>query len=587
MPIRILPPHIVNQIAAGEVVERPSSVVKELVENSIDAGAKEIAVHIAGGGLSRILVRDDGSGMSADELRLALERHATSKLPEDDVSSIQHLGFRGEALPAIASIARVVLQSKRADDPHGWSVQSEGGNIAEAMPTAHPNGTSIEVRDLFYATPARLKFMKTPGAETAQILDMLRRLALANPQTGFSIADEDGVIANYPVTTADLFSQIQSRVRAVLGNEFAQAAAEIDAARDGIRVYGMISRASFSRGNAQMQYFTVNGRPVRDKQLYGALRGAYQDVLPHGRHPVVALYLELPHDQVDVNVHPAKAELRFRDAGAVRSLLIGSIRSVLATVTAARTPAQNANTVLLDKILPWPGNALAQSGALPTSRPQLGFVASPSARSFDNLAAQTATLEAAYPLGAAVAQIHANYIIAQTADGMVIVDQHAAHERIVYEALKTQLSAQSPKAQILLVPEVINFTGGEELLLSERADELAKLGLVIESFGRGAVLVREVPALIGTQSAAPWVRDVAAALADADGPILAEANLWKICATMACYGSIRSGRLLNSAEMNALLRQIENTPNGYVCNHGRPTVWRWHLHDIEKLFERR
>lgn len=579
--IRVLPNHLINQIAAGEVVERPASVVKELVENAIDAGASSIAIHVSGGGLSSIIVRDNGRGMSQHDLPLALQRHATSKLPGDDVSQISHLGFRGEALPAIAAVAQVTIHTRQTTEPHGWTIRADYGSIAAITPSAHQSGTSIEVRDLFHTTPARLKFMKTPAAEMAQILDTVRRLALANPCIGFVVRDDDGLIADYPITTADLFSQMHARCRAVLGAEFATTALPIAAERDQLRLTGLIGTAHSARGNAAMQFFTVNGRPVRDKQLYGALRAAYQDILPSGKHPLIALYIDLPPAQVDVNVHPAKAEVRFQNASAIRSLIIGTIRAALvqtAAPSAVSAPSSEAGRNLY--------------APLPSHRtPTLGLIASPSARNFHNLAVMpqpdNAPEPMTYPLGAAVAQLHANYIVAQTNDGMVIVDQHAAHERIVYEQLKKQLAGNRQPTQILLVPEIITFGGGEDRLLIERADELAQLGLVLEGFGPNTIAVREVPSMIGTQQAGPWVRDVALTLMDSDGPMLAEANLWKICASMACYGSVRSGRLLTIAEMNALLRQIEQTENGYICNHGRPTVWRWSLAEIEKLFDRR
>jgi DNA mismatch repair protein MutL len=584
MAIRILPPQLVNQIAAGEVVERPASVVKELVENAIDAGATEVLVLFHQGGLGKILVRDNGCGISRDELSLAVERHATSKLPLDDALHILHLGFRGEALPAIGSIAQLTITSRQAHSETAFKIRVLGGIKTAPEPAAHPKGTSVEVMELFYATPARLKFMKTPAAEAAQIIDMLRRLALANPGISFSIRDEDGPIADYPAQQGELFSQIQARIHQVMGDEFAKSAIGVDIRRDNVHFYGAVSQPPFARGNGQMQFFTVNGRPVRDKQLLGALRAAYQDVLPQGRFPLAALYLNLPATDVDVNVHPAKAEIRLRDNAAIRSLIIGGLRGILAM----EKPKPDLSAATANPPAFWTKSPMGNPAIAAVSTPhRLDYATPPAARNFHALATAEKPEAQDYPLGAAVAQIHANYILAQTANGLMLIDQHAAHERIVYEQLKAQLAAAKRKTQILLLPEIIHFTAGEDKILLARADELARIGLVLENFGRGAVLVREIPALLGQKSAADWVRDLAASLAETDGDILAEANLWKVCASLACYGSVRSGRLLSIAEMNGLLRQMEQTPNAHICNHGRPTMMELSLIEIEKLFARR
>lgn len=577
MKIRLLPPHLVNQIAAGEVVERPASAVKELAENAVDAGASQIDIFIAGGGLQKILVTDNGGGMSGEELALAVERHATSKLPDGDLENIQSLGFRGEALPSIASIARLSISSRR-DGGDALRIEVDNGVKSPVRPAAHPKGTSVEVRDLFYATPARLKFMKTEAAETAQIADTARRLALACPSVGFSLRTEEREIFRLPPSFGDMFSRIRARVIGVMGGEFAANSIPLEVERDDIRLYGLIGLPAFSRGNAQMQFFIVNGRPVRDRQLTGALKAAYQDVLSSDRYPYAALYIDMPPGMLDVNVHPAKTEVRFKDAAKLRGFIIGSIRAAIAQHQPQSVSNNSAALVSAFR----PQNAAPQMLRQTQSHFATSFA--PAARKLDPVLDEETV---SYPLGAAVAQLHENYIVAQTVNGLILVDQHAAHERIVYEKMKAELQNSGIKRQILLIPEVVSLPPAHAELILQRAEELAGLGLVLESFGDDTVVVREIPAMLGQASVAEMVQKIGDELIDMDGSLQIEKNLWQIASTMACHGSVRSGRILNLAEMNALLRQIEATPNSAQCNHGRPTYIELSLQDVEKLFGRR
>jgi DNA mismatch repair protein MutL len=608
MPIRRLPLETVNRIAAGEVVERPASAVKELVENAIDAGAAQIEVQADEGGLARILVADDGSGLSAEELPLALERHATSKLSPDadgawDLLRIATLGFRGEALPSIGSVARLSLtaRAKGLSEAHGLDV--EGGAMGAVRPAAFPgpHGARVVVRDLFYATPARLKFMKSARAESMAIAEEVKRQAMAHEAVGFSL-DLDGrrvlrLAPEFPGPEGRL-----KRLAAILGREFEDNALLIDQLRDGVRLSGYAGLPTYSRGNAGHQYLFVNNRPVRDRLLQGALRAAYADFLARDRHPTAALYVELEPDQVDINVHPAKAEVRFRDPALVRGLIVGALRHALAgaghkastTVAAAalggfRT-GPSASGFSAWSAGGWSPQAFAQATA-----PNLPGVSELSARyEPPPLAAATPTPHASvvidptdYPLGAARAQVHETYIVAQTRDGVVIVDQHAAHERLVYERMKAELDAGGVTRQALLLPEVVELDPAEAERVLERAEELAGLGLVIEPFGPGAVLVRETPALLGETDTPGLVRDIADDLAENGAALALRERLQAVCSTMACHGSVRAGRRLTAPEMNALLRQMEATPHSGQCNHGRPTYVELKLADIERLFGRR
>ena len=611
MTIRRLPPDLINRIAAGEVVERPASAVKELVENALDAGAQRIEIQVEGGGLSRILVADDGDGMSAAELLLAVERHATSKLSPDgsgayDLLRIATLGFRGEALPSIGSVARLSLTSRPrgVDEAHGLTV--DAGRLGGPFPAPFPNphGTRVEVRELFSATPARLKFMKSARSEDMAIAEAVRRQALAEAQVAFSL-DLDGRKALRLPKAGDGPTGRLARIAAVLGGEFADNALELDQEREGLRLTGYASLPTFSRGGAQHQYLFVNGRPVRDRLLSSALRAAYADVLARERHPVAVLFLDLDPCLVDVNVHPAKAEVRFRDPGLARGLIIGALRHALAGA------GHRASTSIAGQALgrfrsgPDPGGASVWreggwaphygraatgpdlpglSGVSARPEPWIGPTTGPSVPGADPT---SAVPEVEYPLGAARAQLHETYILAQTRDGLVIVDQHAAHERLVYEATKAQMAEGGVARQALLLPEVVELDPADAERLVSRAEELAALGLVLEAFGPGAVLVRETPALLGDTDAAGLVRDIADDLAENDSPLILGERLAEVCSTMACHGSVRAGRRLQAAEMDALLRSMETTPLSGQCNHGRPTYVELKLADIERLFGRR
>jgi DNA mismatch repair protein MutL len=599
MPIRRLPPETVNRIAAGEVVERPASAVKELVENAVDAGARRIEVQADGGGLSRILVADDGQGLDREELPLALERHATSKLSPDatggfDLLRIATLGFRGEALPSIGSVARLTLTARARGSADAFSLSTAAGSLEQARPAAFAgdHGARIEVRDLFYATPARLKFMKSERAEAMAIAEEVKRQAMAHEGVGFSL-DLDGrrTLRLAPETKGP--EGRLKRLAAVLGADFEANALELDQVREGVALTGFAGLPTYSRGNAAHQYLFVNGRPVRDRLLAGALRAAYADFLARDRHPTAALYVDLEPELVDINVHPAKAEVRFRDPALVRGLIIGALRHALAGA------GHRASTTVADAALggfrpggpsprgfsAWSAGGWAPQAATPT----FAGMSEPSGRAeFDDAPTGAEVIDpTTYPLGAARAQVHETYVVAQTADGIVIVDQHAAHERLVYEKMKAELEAGGAVRQTLLMPEVVELDPAEAERVVRFADDLATLGLVIEPFGPGAVLVRETPALLGETDAAGLVRDIADDLAENGAPLALAERLQAVCSTMACHGSVRAGRRLTAAEMNALLRQMEATPHSGQCNHGRPTYVELKLADIERLFGRR
>jgi DNA mismatch repair protein MutL len=609
MAIRRLPETVVNRIAAGEVIERPAAAVKELVENAIDAQATRIDVTLTDAGRSLIAVVDDGIGMTPEELELAIERHATSKLPDDDLLRISTLGFRGEALPSIGAVSRLSLVSRPRMQSEAYSITVEGGRVGKPMPAAHPPGTRIEVRDLFYATPARLKFLKGDRAELTAAIDAVERLAMAHPAVAFYLSAEGRTPVKLPAA-ASLMENAESarleRIAAVVGKEFFDNALAIAAERESLRLTGHAGLPTYHRATAAAQYLFVNGRPVRDKLLAGAVRGAYADFLARDRHPVVALFLDLPSEQVDVNVHPAKAEVRFRDSGLVRGLIVSSLRHALAEAghRASTTVAVGAlgafrpgdaasvHTNGYGSSPPWsrggyPGAGLAEAAAA-YQVPLDGFTASPSAsvvRAESSAVAEAPSDQ--WPLGAARAQVHETYIVAQTNDGIVIVDQHAAHERLVYEKMKHQLAAGGIPRQALLVPEIVELDEGAAARLAARAAEFAELGLVIEAFGPGAVAVREVPALLGDVDVQGLVRDLADELAEFGTALSLKERLADVCGTLACHGSVRAGRRLNAEEMNALLRQMEATPHSGQCNHGRPTYVELKLADIERLFGRR
>lgn len=649
--IRQLDDATIDRIAAGEVIERPASVVKELVENAVDAGATRVDVVTAGGGRTLIRVTDDGSGMTRDDLALAVERHCTSKLDAADLLDIRTLGFRGEALPSIGAVARLSIATRHAAEPHGWEIAVEGGAKSEPRPAALAGGTRVEVRDLFFATPARLKFLKTDRAEAGAVTEVIRRLALARPDIRFSLAGSDRMPLDLPTARgADAFL---ARIAQVVGADFPENAVPIEAAREGVALVGHAGLPTYHRAASTQQYLMVNGRPVRDRLLLGAIRGAYQDVMRADRHPVVVLDIRLDPHEVDVNVHPTKADVRFREQGLVRGLIVGAIREALAraghrastTVGAATLSALRPGVDLRPHFGGGPAEGFARSpgpapraawdwraspfrtdeaGSAPVDAPDrpAGTTAEAAAGSTEARdigragdfaeargfaeAAQAAldpglglsadirhlpealdAERAARPLGAARAQIHENYILAQTRDGLVLVDAHAAHERLTYEKLKRQRAEAGIARQILLVPEIVELAEDDVARLVAHADDLAEAGLVLESFGPVAVAVRETPALFRRLDLRALVRDIADDLADRDETARLGASLDRILSTMACHGSVRTGRRLRPEEMDALLREMEATPNSGQCNHGRPTWVELKLSDIERLFGRR
>ncbi|KAA5605737.1 DNA mismatch repair endonuclease MutL [Roseospira marina] len=638
--IRPLPATLVNRIAAGEVVERPASAVKELVENAIDAGATRVDVTLSAGGKALIVVVDDGRGMGPDDLSLAVERHCTSKLADDaDLTDIRTLGFRGEALPSIGSVARLTLTSRPPGAEEAWRIAVESGTVGAVEPAAHPPGTRVEVRDLFHATPARLKFLKADRTEQGHAVDIVKRLAMAHPEVAFTLSDGTRTLVKAPALTGGLLDDPHAarreRLGAILSRDFAENCVTVDVEREGARLTGHAGLPTFHKATAQDQFLFVNGRPVRDRLLHGAVRGAYQDFLARDRHPVLALYLDLDPAAVDVNVHPAKTEVRFRDAALVRGLIVSGIRHALAgaghrastTVAAgvlgrarpegvaeAPTPSGLA-TGLAPRGASGDAPRLAlgggawRGGVRPSvqERETARAWQAPSAdgASGESYAGEAGFAEASggvphpapesahqadepdLPLGRARAQVHTTYIVAETADGLVIVDQHAAHERLVYERMKTALADGGIARQGLLLPEVVELDETAAARLVKRSTEFADLGLVIEGFGPGAVVVREVPALLGRVDVAALVRDLADELAEWGQTLALKDRLADVCGTMACHGSVRAGRRLNEAEMDALLRQMEATPHSGQCNHGRPTYVELRLADIEKLFGRR
>jgi len=594
MAIRQLPPNLVNRIAAGEVVERPASVVKELIENAIDAGARRIDIATAGGGLRLIRVSDDGSGMGADDLALAVERHATSKLANDDLSAIMTLGFRGEALPSIGAVARLSIQSRAEGAGEAHEIAVDGGRKSKLKPAALGSGTRVEVRDLFYATPARLKFMKSERAEAAAIADMVKRLALARPEIAFSLTTDERTAFHLDACPPGLIDHGLARLGRILGPDFVKDALPVRARRDNIGLEGFAGLPTLHRPNSLQLYLVVNGRPVRDKLLAGTVRAAYGDLVPQGRYPMLALFLTVPPDEVDVNVHPAKTELRFRDPNAVRSIIIGALREALGA--AGHRATSSLSQAALGRLAPPSGRRPPPETFDPQSfgfaeraQAPLGPLAEPSADTRGS-SAEDDVLGTLYPLGAARAQINDTFIIAETEDALVIVDQHAAHERLVYERLKRAFANGGISRQLLLIPEVVELDADAAARLCAAAGELERLGLVVEPFGPASVLVREVPSLLGTCDVKRLLADLAAELAEAeDGEetrLLAE-RLDHVLSTMACHGSVRAGRRLNPEEMNALLRDMERTPFTGQCNHGRPTYIELKLADIEKLFSRR
>lgn len=644
MTIRLLPEILVNRIAAGEVVERPAAAVKELVENAIDAGATRIDIVVRDGGKTLISITDDGCGMTPDELSLAVERHATSKLPGDDLLDIRSLGFRGEALPSIGAVSHLTITSRPRGADSAWSLTVNAGAKGTPQPAALAHGTRIEARDLFAAVPARLKFLKAPRTEYDHIADCVERLAMAHPGVAFTLSDGGGGSRSGLRLTAaqgELLDARLTRLGALMGRDFQENAIPVEAMREAVTLFGWIGLPTLHRPTARHQHLFVNGRPVRDKLMVGAVRAAYADFLPRDRHPLLALFLEIDPQEVDVNVHPAKAEVRFRDQGLVRGLIVGSLKRALAdaghrasttvglaTLGALRPQGDGAESgsgaAFAPSPLPygrdgggsswggssWGGNPPVTPGMaerasafqapypMPTQpgHPQSGLPPlqgrlsgfAPAARPPEYApASANAPAPDSHPLGAARAQLHNTYIVAQTREGIVIVDQHAAHERLVYERMKSALLDGGVKRQALLIPELVELDEPSANRLLGRAAELAELGLLVEGFGPGCVLVREVPALLGQSDVKGLVADLAEELAELGDALSLKERLEAVCGTMACHGSVRAGRALGIEEMNALLRQMEATPHSGQCNHGRPTYVELKLADIERLFGRR
>ena len=611
--IREMPVETVNRIAAGEVVERPASVIKELVENAIDAGASQIDIVYDGGGLGLVSVTDNGGGMGKNCLSVAIKRHATSKLLPDsegnwDLLNINTMGFRGEALPSIASVSRLQILSQLKDASNSWKITIDGGQKSSVTPAPRlgHHGTRVTVEDLFYATPARLKFMKSERSESLAISDNVRRLAMANPSIGFKLSNAKRTILNVQnnQNNQNHHRTRLSRLASILGEDFKSNSILIDKNRDEISLSGYAGLPTFSRGNTQHQFLFVNGRPVRDRILHGAVRGAYQDFLARDRHPIVALYIDLPNDHVDVNVHPAKNEVRFRNPGMVRGLIVSALRHSLAA--AGHRASTTISNFALGKIQTEETQYTFQRSYNNSSyKPPYRFDDTAHAESYyskdnlypknygfsakfeDNIKDEIEQDNDLYPLGIARAQLHETYIISQTQDGIVIVDQHAAHERLVYEKMKSSLAGQGVERQTLLIPEIVELSDSDVQRLLERKDELKDMGLLFEGFGVGAVAVSETPALLGEMNIQKLMQDLADDISEYDEALSLKEKFEHVCGTMACHGSVRAGRVLNNNEMNSLLRQMENTPHSGQCNHGRPTYVELKIADVERLFGRR
>ena len=612
MAIRLLSPTIINRIAAGEVIDRPAGAVKELVENSLDAGATTIDITIRDGGKNFIRITDDGCGMTADELPMAIERHATSKLPDDDLFFISTLGFRGEALPSIGSVSRLSISSKTETQDTAWKINVEGGDISPIEPCSGGNGTTIEVRDLFYATPARLKFMKSSRGESGAIIDTIKRLSIAHAGVRFNILDDGKEKLNLAPYTKD--DARLNRISDVLGKEFKENAIPIESIKDDVKITGYVSLPTLNYNTTVKQFMYVNGRAIRDKQILGAIRAAFMDTVPNGRHPYACIFIETDPHFTDVNVHPTKAEVRFRDAGLVRGMLISAIKrsiensghktsttlthsalqrfeSITGTQTSFTDPSSYTSAQSLNDPATIHYGNTPQTHVHHNTYPNTSEVSSaidafaPMAKPM-HITQDNNEQESHHPLGAAKAHLHKNFIISQTQDGIVIVDGHAAHERIVYEKMKSQYASGDVASQILLLPEVIEMDDTDAENIATLAPELEKLGLVVEPFGDGAINVRQTPALLGEIDIKGLLQDIAGEIRDVAGTTNLQKKIEYVCATMACHGSVRTGRILNEAEMNALLREMEKTPSSGQCNHGRPTYLTLSMADIEKLFER-
>jgi len=609
MSIRVLPNNLINQIAAGEVVERPSSVVKELVENSIDAGSTKIDVILIDGGKNLISISDNGCGMDHEDLSLCVERHATSKLSDDDLFKIQFMGFRGEALPSISSVSRTTIVTRTKTAENAWKLEVNNGEKSEIMPASHPCGTKIEVRDLFYSTPARLKFLKTDRTEIGYCSDILKRIAMANPHIAFSLADEKGKRLSLNANQGDLFDSRLKRLSNILGKDFADNSVLIEAERGTVKITGYTSLPTLNRGNSLGQFLFVNNRPVRDKLLLGAIKGAYQDFLAHSRYPLCALFFEVDPIFVDVNVHPAKSEVRFRDAALVRGLLVSAIKNALISAGHKSSNTLAVETLAtIDRNIDAPQQTLREHASNSWNQPspqfnhannQSGFIPelannfsvkddynNQTINSFSKSEEIKESDIQKYPLGFAKAQFHNTYIISQNEESIVITDQHAAHERIVYEKMKDNIEKGGAQTQMLLIPEVVELQDDDIDRLMKSSEEFKKLGLSIEEFGQGAIIVRETPALLGECDTKKLIKDLAEDLAEWGENLSLTDKLQHVCATISCHGSVRSGRKLNLDEMNTLLRQMEDTPHSGQCNHGRPTYVELKIRDFEKLFGR-
>ena len=608
--IRLLPNDLINKIAAGEGIERPASAVKELVENSIDAGATKIEIIMRNGGRTFISVTDNGCGMSKRDLVLAVERHATSKLPTDNLDSISTLGFRGEALPSIGAVSRLTIKTRSKDMDTGWSINVTGGDIEAVVPSSLKIGTQVEIRDLFYATPARLKFLKTDRTETGRTIEVIRRIAMVNPNISFTLNDGTRTNVRFNGAQGNLPNIQLSRIGEVLGRDFEENSLLIEAEREGFILTGYAGLPTLNRRTSSHQFLFVNGRPVQDKLLYGAVRAAYSDFLAYDRHPFVVLFLNAPGSTLDVNVHPAKSEVRFQEPGLVRGLIIGALKKALVEA-GYQTSSTISNAALgilnksISKISPagvrssgqsYKTREPSQNNYLPSSFANselayghLDLNSAPMARtdSPSHQSSESLNEIASFPLGAAQAQLHKNYIVAQTNEGLVIVDQHAAHERLVYEKMKIDLKEGGIKRQVLLIPEVVDLENIKIQRILELKDDFARLGLILEKFGEGAILVREIPSILGDINVKNLVLDIADELEEFGSSTILEDKLGHICGTIACHSSVRSGRTLRVEEMNALLREMEATPHSGQCNHGRPTYVELKLSDIEKLFGRR
>ena len=611
MSIRVLPSNLVNQIAAGEVIERPASVVKELVENSLDAGAKRIEITLKGGGKNLIIIEDDGKGMDKEDLALATERHATSKLPSDDLFNVQFLGFRGEAIPSIASISKMKISTRTKDSQDGWEIEIKGGQKSEIRPCSKSKGTRIEVRDIFYATPARLKFLKTDTAEAGACADIISRIALANPDVAFYLYADDKKKIALNTNTGDLFDTRLQRASEVMGSEFSENSLKVEGQKDGIKLTGLVSLPTYNKANSLSQYLFVNNRPVRDKLLLGALKGAYAGVLENSRYPACVLFLEVEPMYVDVNVHPAKAEVRFFDQQGVRSLLVGAVRKALLEGDKKSSGKLDLSDLLDDYI---PTNTPSLMPQFLHEDPQPIAEEKPSFSTFTQYQAKPSSYtstrtqilpelehkfsvktEETYiaqdeddigPLGVAKAQFHDTYILAQAEDALILIDQHAAHERIVLERFKSSMEkGEKLPSQMLLLPEIVDLSLTQKASILGEFENLKKFGLVLEEFGN-SIMVKEVPALIKDANIKKMITDLADEIAEWGVTTVVEDKINHIAATMACHGSVRAGRRLNLTEMNHLLREMEKTPHSAQCNHGRPTYVRLELSDLEKLFHR-